>query len=556
MTTVSREFAVTRCRPADLGDAANVDPYDLPHEERIIGKFLAKWRREKPDAPYLTIGERTYSFSEVDAHARAVARGLVAQGVAKNDRVLVMLPNRAEFVFLWFGLSLIGAAIASVNPQMKGDLLNRLISMADAKGLVISDELLPILDTIDIKTVERLPWIAVLDSDAHFDRRTRCFAFSDLVIERGLDPEIEPDHRRIQMIAYTSGTTGPSKGVMMPNSHCFSLSCTNARVVGLTENDIVYAPLPLYHGMATFMATVPALIFGAQVVIGERFSASDYFSEAARYGATVGVVVHAIVPFIKASPPRSSDRAHRVRVLFNAGHDDEFEKRFGVHLAEGFAMTETGFLLYTPFPSRRLGSTGKAHEDWDVCLVDENDNPVPRGQVGELVARPRKSYIMLQGYLNNPGAMADATRNLWWHTGDMLREDEDGYFYFVDRKKERIRRRGQNISSAEIESIANSHPEVVECAVVAHPADALEDEIRLVAVQSGRLSPESFHEWLKARLPNFMVPRYIEFLSSLPRTGTGKIQKVQIVQHGLGTGAWDAQAAGRGAKSVGQLKAR
>ncbi|MES2563080.1 MAG: AMP-binding protein, partial [Pseudomonadota bacterium] len=220
-----------------------------------------------------------------------------------------------------------------------------------------------------------------------------------------------------------------------------------------------------------------------------------------------------------------------------------FEERFGTRTLEAFAMTETTFLLYTPYPGRKVGSTGREHEDWEVALVDDNDVPVLLGEPGELIARPRKPYIMMQGYLNKPQATQDAWRNLWFHTGDILRRDEEGYFYFVDRKKERIRRLGENVSSSEVERSVSSHPAIAECVVLAHPAGRNEDDIRLVAVlkEGAELAPAELHAWLQARLPKFMVPRYIELVDALPRTGTNKVQKQKLVQQGLGAGVWDAQ---------------
>jgi crotonobetaine/carnitine-CoA ligase len=231
-----------------------------------------------------------------------------------------------------------------------------------------------------------------------------------------------------------------------------------------------------------------------------------------------------------------------VRAIFNAAHDLEFESRFGVRTLEAFAMTETSYLLYNRYPQRTLGSTGRAHEDWDVELVDDHDVPVAVGKAGELVARPRKPYIMMQGYHNKPQATLEAWRNLWFHTGDILRRDEDGNFFYIDRKKERIRRRGENVSSSEVEKGVSVHYAIAECAVIAHPAAEGEDDIRLVAVlKAGAvLAPAELFAWLRERLPKFMLPRYIEFVDELPRTGTSKVEKRALQQQGLSPGAWDA----------------
>jgi crotonobetaine/carnitine-CoA ligase len=246
---------------------------------------------------------------------------------------------------------------------------------------------------------------------------------------------------------------------------------------------------------------------------------------------------------LKAQPPGAHDRAHRVRAIFNAAHDLEFEQRFSVRTLEAFSMTEANFLLYFPYPQRTLGSTGRASADWELELVDDNDVPVLPGEPGELVGRPRKPYIVMQGYLNKPQATLDAWRNLWFHTGDILRRDADGNYFYVDRKKERIRRRGENVSSSEVERGVLQHPAIAECAVMAHPAGGGEDDIRLVAVlQPGHtLAPAALHAWLNERLPKFMLPRYIEFADVLPRGGTDKVDKRKLSERGLGAGNWDAQ---------------
>jgi carnitine-CoA ligase len=367
--------------------------------------------------------------------------------------------------------------------------------------------------------------------------------FDTLYVSEGADPELPADYRRIQVVSYTSGTTGPPKGVLIPDGQSFSSACGYMRLSGMTRDDILYTPLPAFHGLTSRMCALPALVLGARVVMDERFSASRYWEQAARCGATLGFVVHAIVALIKAQPPGPFDRAHKVRGIFNAAHDLEFEERFGVRTLEAFAMTETSYLLYTRYPQRTIGSTGRAHEDWDIQLVDDNDAPVPVGHPGELVARPRKPYIMMQGYLNKPQATLDACRNLWFHTGDILRRDEEGNFYYVDRKKDRIRRRGENVSSSEVERGVSTHPAIAECVVLAHPGQAGEDDIRLVAVlKAGEMLPAAeLFSWLEERLPKFMLPRYIEVVDALPRGGTDKVDKNRLAQQGLGAGAWDAQ---------------
>ncbi len=528
--------------------------YNLPLEQRNIGRFLRLRAAQDGDRPYLTVGAnadaRTYTFAQTEKRCRDLARGLAQRGIREGSRVIILLPNCAEFVFAWYACSLLGAAIVPLNTNLKGLLLEAQIEDAQADAVIVKDELLPALESMCDEVQRKLPWLAVV-GDAQGPRNIvdscAIMPFDELYVAQGADPEVAADFRRIQMISYTSGTTGPSKGVMLPDALTFTSAGTFMRLSGMTRDDVLYSPLPLFHGLSSRMCALPALVLGAHAVIDERFSASRYWERAAQCGATLAYVVHAIVPLIKAQPPGAFDRAHRVRAIFNAAHDLEFEERFGVRALEAFAMTETSYLLYTPYANdgmRTFGSTGRAHEDWDIELVDDHDRPVPVGQPGELAARPRKPYIVMQGYYNKPQATLDAWRNLWFHTGDILRRDEQGNYFYIDRKKERIRRRGENVSSSEVERGVAVHPAIAECVVLAHPAANGEDDIRLVAVRKdGTLvAPDELFCWLRERLPKFMLPRYIEFVDALPRTGTNKVEKRVLAQQGPGVDAWDAES--------------
>jgi crotonobetaine/carnitine-CoA ligase len=513
--------------------------YNLPLEARGIGPFLRMRAQCDAGRAYLTLGETTYTFAETERRCRDLARGLQARGVRAGGRVLMLLPNCAEFVFTWYACSLLGATIVPLNPQLKGAPLEDQVIDAEAHAAIVSAELLPALMSMTAEARAALPWMAVAGDGAH------ALKFDELYLAGSDDPEIPADFRRVGFISYTSGSTGPTKGVMLPDGLAFQSACTFMRLSGMTRDDVLYTPLPLFHGLSSRMCALSALVLGAHAVIDERFSATRYWRRAAACGATLGFVVHALVAGLKAQPPGPHDRAHWLRAIFNAAHDPEFEARFGVRTLEAFAMTETSHLLYNPWPERVIGSTGRAHEDWELQLVDERDMPVADGQPGELVGRPRKPYIAMQGYLNKPRETLDAWRNLWFHTGDILRRDDAGNYYYVDRKKERIRRRGENVSSTEVERGVAAHPAIAECVVLAHSAPAGDHDIRLVAVlkAGAMLTPPELHAWLITRLPRHMLPRYIEFMPALPRTGTDKVEKLRLQRDGLSASAWDAEAA-------------
>jgi crotonobetaine/carnitine-CoA ligase len=505
------------------------DPRDLPLAERRIGPLLAWRAREEGQRTFLTVGGRAWSFAETQRQCRALARGLVARGVKAQECVALMLPNCAEMIFAWFACALVRAVNVPINPALTGAMLAKPFTDSRARGLIIHRDFLPALETLPAEMRAQLQWIAVVGEN-----------FEELMIESGPDPEREADFRDLQTVFYTSGTTGPAKGVQTVNAHQFSAASGFVRAVGLTRDDILFTPFPLFHGLAARLGVLPCLLTGAQVVVGPRFSASRFWEDATACKATVAHTIFSTPRILLERAPGPFDRAHRVRAMFNAHANPAFEERFGVKLVEAFSMTETGFVLYMPWPEHRPGSAGRVHEDWEAALLDDKDRPVQHGEAGEFVVRPKLPYIMMQGYMNQSAATVAAFRNLWFHTGDMMRQDADGYFYYLDRAKERIRRRGENISSYDIEEAVGSHPEIEECAALPHPAGPDDDDVRLVAVKraGAKLTEPELVAWLEPRLPRAMLPRYVEFLESLPHTPTNKVEKVKLIRAGLSAAAW------------------
>lgn len=523
-----------------------LDLSNLSNEERSLGRFLRLRAENDGDRPYLTFGDVTHTFGSTEAQSRMIARGMSRLGVGDGDRVMLLLPNCAEFVLSWFAASLLGAITVPVNTNLRGVLLDALISDSRPRILIIHETLVPALETLSADVLKSIDHLVLVGDPATIDGipdfSPRASAFDEIRVAGADDPEIPHDFRRVQMVSYTSGTTGPSKGVVVSNAAAFCPALNIIKVLGIGREDTLYTPLPLFHGMSSRQGVVPTLLLGSHLVVDERFSASGYWRRAAECKATLGLIVHSLLPLCKVQPPGPFDRAHGIRAIFNGSHDREFEDRFGVHITEAFAMTETSHILCTPYPERKWGSTGRVHPDWEVRLVDPDGFPVPVNQPGELVARPRKPYIMMEEYLNKPAATLEAFRGLWFRTGDILREDEEGNFYFIDRKKDRIRRRGENISSADVEASVLAHPEIAECVAIPFPANDGEDEVRVVAVlkPGSDLKPADLSKWLEPRMPKFMRPRFLEFVASLPRTGTDKVEKTKFISQGLGPTAWDA----------------
>jgi crotonobetaine/carnitine-CoA ligase len=522
--------------------------YNLPLEQRVFGPILAEKARTEGRRPYMTVNGRTYSFAETDRMVRALGRGLRRIGVRKQDNVTMLLPNSAEFVLSWYACCVVGAVMVPINPSYTGYMLDYILKDSGTRGLIVDRSLAPQLLSVPAETLKRLDWVAIVggtDDLVLHPGPGHYLDFAELLVDGADDPEVPCTFRDIHSIMYTSGTTGPSKGVVIPNGHFFSSTCTFLRALKLDRDDVLFTPLPLFHGLASRLGVLPALMVGAHVVIAEKFSATQFWKQVTECGATVGHTIFTIPPILKAQPPSKWDQAHKLRAMYNANSDPEFEKRFNVRLVEAYGLTETGLTIYTHWPERREGSCGQAHEDWDIEIVDERGLPVAQGETGEIVCRPKLPSIMMEGYLNKPDETLRTTRNLWFHCGDYARRDADGYFYFTGRKKERIRRRGENISGFEIERIVSMHPDVAEVAAVAHPAAAGEDDVRCVIIQraGAALTAEELMDWLQPRMPFFMLPRYIEFVADLPRTPSAKIEKYKLVEAGLSPSAWDREKA-------------
>lgn len=514
-------------------------PKLLEHAARIHGErpFL----RESGASSWLT-------FNEAWQSSQALAQGLAKLGVAQGDYVPLMLPNGAAFVLAWFAVNLRGAAYVGVNTSLVGDLLASQLAIGRARLWIVHADYLPLLENLPAvlrATVQTLVVVG-LGEDQDLAGWAAVVRFETLFKQSGADPSAECGFLDICSVGFTSGTTGPSKGVMSPHGHAVATALTWTHVLGLGPEDTIYTPLPLFHGMSSRMGMLPALLTGCRIVIGRRFSGTRFWAEAVEAEATVAQLLFSIPPVLLAQPPGQQDRAHRVTRMFNAHYSAEFEARFGARLLECFAMSEIGMVTASPLAERRPGSAGRVHPDWDVAIVDKDGFPVPDGEAGELVCRPRKPGIMMRGYLHQPERTVEATHDLWFRSGDIARRDADGYLWFIDRAKERIRRRGENISSAEIEEAVRRYPEVGDVAAVAYPAREGEDDIRLLVVPrvGCAISPPALHGWMQANLPRFMVARYVEVVPGLPYTATNKVEKARLITAGLGPDAWDAEQAG------------
>ncbi len=528
----------------------------FPREEWVLGHVLEHQAKVRPNRPFLSWqdGAAPLSFSEVNALANRHAHGFAAAGVKKRDMVGILLPNSLEFIFTWFGLAKIGAVEVAISEAYKGSFLAHPIRLSSAKILVTTAALAERLAEIeeDIPTVETCYLVETGDgAPAPSFRRIKTRSFSELDSGNSADPGVKVEPRDISSVLMTSGTTGSSKGVVMTHSHFYFFAEEGVQLVKLTDEDTHMTGFPLFHGNAQFLTVYPCLIAGAYCVLYPRFSASDFIGRARRSGATVCNLLGATMSFVVAQPPSDQDRDHKLRRIYAAPLSPDlagvFAERFGVNqFLDGFGQTEISNIFMTPDGNLRpAGACGKLVDQFfEVKLVGaETGEPVAEGEVGELLIRPKIPGITCWEYLGMPEKTVEAWRDLWFHTGDGLKRDSDGWYYFVDRVKDALRRRGENISSFEVEMVVRSHPAVAECAVVAARADekAGEDEVFACVVlqPAASVHPEEIVAWCESRMPAFMVPRFIEFFAALPQTASEKVRKKELRDRGVTERTWD-----------------
>jgi crotonobetaine/carnitine-CoA ligase len=534
------------------------------------GDFRLKWENQKDwllpnvlEHQAETVGEETFlqwettsetvSFTETNRIVNRLAHGLAEAGIGKGDHVLLMLPNSLEYLYLWFALSKIGAVEVPVNTSYKQGTLTHVANLVEAKFGVFHesfvDRLLKIEDDLD-----HLESVAVYgDSVNAVEQPDSGLSFStyeSLLSSDDSNPDVDLRFTDIASLIMTSGTTGPSKAIQKSYSHqyFFAEQCRN--LVQLTDEDVYMTGNPLFHSNAQVLAVFPSLIAGAKVCLFEKFSASNWVDRLQETGATVCNFLGSMMDFVYQQPERDIDNDNDLRCLFAAptayGIKDEFEQRYGIeYISEVIGTTETCMPVLAPYGVQRPeGAAGLLLDEYfDVKLVDpETDFPVETGKMGEYAIRPNISSIITPGYYGMPEKTVEAMRNCWFHTGDGLRCDEDGWFYFVDRMGDTIRRRGENISSYEVEKPILEHPAVQEAAVVGVEAEEEggEDEVKafIVFEEDESATPEQFTKWCNDRMPYFMVPRFFEFVSELPKTENEKIQKKKLRTRD-NDGAWD-----------------
>jgi acyl-CoA synthetase (AMP-forming)/AMP-acid ligase II len=474
---------------------------------------------------------REITYQALDEETDRVAGGLAAAGIGAGDRVAVFLFNTPEFPLLWFALAKLRAVMVPLNTGLKGEILRYELADSTPSAIVLDRRLWPAFDAVRASLHLPTAWIAdpVPSGEAV---PSGALPFSDLASGPEFEAPGVPRPCDAASVMYTSGTTGPPKGALIPHEKLIVTPLEIGRRSRLGRDSILFTALPLFHCNAQEMTALTAFLNDLTAVFDERFHASAYWENAAGFGATHISLLISMVNVLFKQPAKETDRRHTVRTALTAGATraiwPEFERRFGLTIVELYGMTECGCTtLMNPPDAIRVGSVGTPLGFVEADVVDDDDRPVSADVRGELVVRPRSAFSMFLGYLNKPDKTIESWRNLWFHTGDYVTRDADGYYYFVDRKKDVIRRRGENLAPYDVETVLNRHPSVFEAVVVGVPSPLGEEDVKaFVQVRPGAArDPKTLFEFCAENLPFFMVPQYIEFIDEIPKTANQKAQR-------------------------------
>lgn len=518
-----------------------------PVSERTLPATLNRGLQRQPDKLALVDDHTRLTYADIWTQGHGVAGGLRRLGVQRQEPVAVMLDNHVDHALAWFGTGCMAAIEVPVHTAFKGSMLSYVLNDCGARVAIVEDRYCERFAAVaDLQTLETIV-VRGGTGSALPPGRFRVESFEDLMDGDPAEPTPVGPHD-LAAIMYTSGTTGPSKGVMVTQAQSYMRlppeQCGMAQA-----DDVVFVTLPLFHVVAQSCSVHNALIAGATSVILDGFHVSTFWQDVHRHGATLTTLLGAMANFLFQQPPRPEEADNPLRGIVMVPllpEVEKFKQRFGVEICSSYGLTEATSPLVVPFGGPLVPrGCGWVRPDYEARVVDADDLDVGVDQVGELLLRAKDPWSIMAGYWNKPEATVAAWRNLWLHTGDLFTRDEDGQLFFVDRRKDAIRRRGENVSSYEVEAEINRHPAVLESAVVGVPSPDGEQEIKaVVALKPGAtLTEEELLTYLAERLPYFMVPRFLRLVEEVPKTPTQKINKVPLVSEDIAL-AWDREAYG------------
>ncbi|MGH3860719.1 AMP-binding protein [Actinokineospora sp.] len=505
-----------------------------------LPRLLEHRAEHAADQVGLVVHGEPYTYEALWRRSGSVQSWLRSAGVRRGDHVALFLRNSIEFVDSWIALARMGAVAVPVNTSTVGEALHHTLDHSESVGVIGHADLLPAVDAAG--PLEALRWRAAVDGTPE----TTAVPFAELLDRADSDPApVKVDGLDPMNIIYTSGTTGLPKGVVLPHLSYVNTGGYFAHHFGLTPDDVLHTCLPLFHCNAQQTTLMAGLHLGARVVVDRSFSLSRFWTWILRSEATVTNLLGAMLALLSKRPESAEERANLLRYVVAAPVPEDLhrplEARFGVRIVEGYGLSETGTMAcINPPDDRRSGTIGRPLAHNELRIVDAHGEDVQDGVPGEILTRTQIPGAYMTGYFKEPDKTAEAMAGGWFHTGDVGKRREDGYYVFVDRLKDTIRRRGENISSFLVEKAVLSHPNVAEVAAVGVPSELSEEDVKIIVVRrhGATLSEAELAEYCESRLADFMRPRYVEFRDELPRTETGRVQKYLLRKEGVGA-AWD-----------------
>ncbi len=515
------------------------------------------WIRERAriggDRLALEICGATRTYAELDDRTDRTAAGFTALGLEPGEHVSLMMLNSIENVEAWFGLQKAGLVEVPVHTASRGHALRYVIDHADARAVVIDEAFLPHLAAL-AGELPRLAHVVVNHGESasepvELPGRLALHDLADLYLD---DAPPTPTLRRedTAVVLHSSGTTGPPKGVVLSHGAVLHLTRHLVWLMDYTAEDRLYTAFPLFHNNAKYTSVCAALEAGGSLVMDKRFPVSTFWDVARAKEITAFNYMGALLMMLHKQPERDDDADNAIRIAFGAPCPveiwEDFEGRFGVSLVEVYGMTEAPMICENRLDARKIGSAGRSSMTYEVRIVDEDDEPLPPNTPGEIVARPKHPAALFSGYYKRPEDTVEAWRNLWFHTGDRGVLDDDGFLFFIDRMKDCIRRRGENISSWEVESTISAHPAVLESAAFGVASELSESEVMIAVVlrPGAALEPAELLDFCAGKLAHYAVPRYVRFVDELPRNHAERVQKTELRAEGITTGTWDREAYG------------
>lgn len=522
--------------------------------DRNIGRILYLQSLQIPESPCYLVDDKTYSFAEVNRIVNRYANGLTQLGVKKGDRVVIFMRSCVEFIFMAFAANKIGAIWVPINGDYKGTWLADAISESKGKVLLTDTDKYPRLQEV-LNADAYCHLIVKSIAGAAIPQHATALSSFD-VLSDAEPPAVDIHYGDTSSILWTSGTTGKSKGVLQPHNVWINTAESPKDYFEVRPGDVVYNCLPLYNTGAWIVNIFRALIVGIPVALDENFSASDFWNRIKFYKATETTTLGAMHMFLWNAPETANDAANSLRqaniIPLPAHLTKPFMKRFGIErIQKGYGQSEAALIMrcsedgVKEWKPNCLGSMAPGVE---VSIRDDEGNECPAGVAGEFCLKPKKPYVIFNGYFENPEATAKSyhhhgEQGAWYRTGDLGIRDADGDFFFVDRKSDFIRDKGRNISSLQVEAQVMQHPAVAAVACFGIPSEYIENEaevkIDVVLKPGASVTAEELARFVNDKAPYFFVPRYIEFVDSLPYTPTNKVQKYKLREKGLTPQTWD-----------------